>query len=146
MPPAQRPKTRQAHESGTANNTDAGASAASNIEARKTIGASMKRKSPGSASIESGATPRTQRFRAGETNENATTNMNMLTLEEWAELHEFAAWLETLKATRIHKTPTQMDRELLQNWMAQPPTRATRQSAGPELRIDRERESPILWH
>ena len=84
----------------------------------------MKRRSAGSAS-KSGATSPTRRLKPADADEPSKTNETMLTLEEWAELHEFAGWLETPEATRIRKTHTQTDRQILKNLMVQPPTRAT---------------------
>ena len=89
----------------------------------------MKRKSAVSASIESGATSPTRRLKAADADETAKTIETMLTLEEWAELHEFAGWLETLEATQIRKTLTQTDRQMIEKLMVQPPTRATRSVA-----------------
>ena len=80
-----------------------------------------------------------------ELHENGT-NTSMLTLGEWAELHEFASWLETPQATRVRKTHTQTGRQIIENLMIQPPTRATLQSAGEALEEPRKRQSLQLWH
>ena len=102
----------------------------------------MKRNIGESAPMESGATPPTCRLKAADKDEIAEANRPMLTLEEWAELHEFAAWLETPQGTQLRQTHFQV----MENVMVQPTTRATLKSPGQVLQIARNRQSLHLWH
>ena len=105
-----------------------------------------KRKSAASTSTASGATPPTRRSKVGDAHETAQTNKPSLSLEEWVELHEFDAWLETPEAVRIRNTRIETDRQILKNLMVQPPTTATLQSAGLGLEVNRNYHSLVVWH
>ena len=103
----------------------------------------MKRKSSGSTSTASGAIPPTQRPRTGEADEAVETT---LTAENWAELHEFDAWLETPEATRIRKGHVHTDKQTVQHLLVHPLARAALQSAGSRLGAEQNREALVLWH
>ena len=108
-------------------------------------GLPAKRKRLGSTCIESGATPPTRRIKAGDGHATSNTKETLPSLEEWTELHEFAAWLELPEATRIRKEHIEKDKQGLKDLMVHPATRATLQSAARILNVARNNQSLALW-
>ena len=117
------------------------ASAAATFSGSKAV--AVKRKSSGSTSTASGAIPPTQRPRTGEADEAVETT---LTAENWAELHEFDAWLETPEATRIRKGHVHTDKQTVQHLLVHPLDRVALQSVGSRLGVKQNREALVLWH
>ena len=106
----------------------------------------VKRKSDASTSTVSGTTQRAQRPRTGEASETIQTNMATLTAEDWAELHEFKAWLETPEAARFRKDHILTDKQSVEHLLVYPPSRATMEPAGSILGIKRDRRTLTSWH
>jgi len=106
----------------------------------------VKRKSSGSTPTASGATPPTQRPRTGEADETVETDKTTLTAENWAELHEFDAWLETPEATRLRKDHLHTDKQSVKHLLVHPPARVALQLAGSQLGVKRNHQTLVLWH
>ena len=77
---------------------------------------------------------------------NPNNNKPMLTVEDWTELHEFDAWLQTSDAMLIRKEHIHKDKQVLKDLMVHPPSIATLQSAGLGLQVDRKQQPLVLWH
>ena len=70
----------------------------------------------------------------------------MLTVEDWTQLHEFDAWLQTSDAMLIRKEHIHKDTQVLKDLMVHPPTRTTLQSAGLGLQVERKQRPLVLWY
>jgi hypothetical protein len=104
-----------------------------------------KRKIPSS----SGAKPPTRRPRTSETDETVQTMQTpkpTLTAENWAELHEFDAWLQSPEAMHLRKGYIDKDRKLAKDLLAQPLRRLTLETTGAQLKELQKRQSLVSWH
>ena len=106
----------------------------------------LKRKSSASASSASGAIPPTQIRRTSEADDTLEANETRLTVEHWADLHEFHAWLQTPEAVRTRKDQLDRDIQVVKDLLVHPPTRAMLQSAGPSLSQKRDHQTLVVWH
>ena len=93
-----------------------------------------------------GATPPTRRPRTFETDEATENGKNNRSAENWAELYEFDEWLQSPEAMHTREDLIDKDRQLVKDVLLHPPSRFTLQSAGPQLREQRNRQTVVLWH
>ena len=106
----------------------------------------MKRKKAESDTCGDWAEADTQHEEELCTNKSVKANKTKLSIENWAELHEFHSWLSTEEAQRIRKNEVSCDRSAVQCLLSHPPHRTDLKSAADRLRLPQRRQSLSDWH
>ena len=77
---------------------------------------------------------------------SSKANITKLSVENWAELHEFDSWLSTDEAKRLRKNEIVGFKSAVQCLLAHPPIRSDLKIAADCLQLPQRRQSLSDWH